>query len=80
MSGQTPSFILGGSVHHLRRQPPSAGGAPGGLVTKKSGVLNLGVEGMMLVGAVVRLCRHPHHRQCGYEHRQSSAADPWAAR
>ena len=38
--------------------------ATGELVTEKSGVLNLGIEGMMLVGAVDRLCRDHDHRQC----------------
>ncbi|MDZ8078974.1 MAG: ABC transporter permease [Nostoc sp. DcaGUA01] len=49
MNIQTISFIISDSI---RAATPLIFAALGELVTEKSGVLNLGVEGMMLVGAV----------------------------
>ncbi len=49
MNIQTISFIISDSI---RAATPLIFAALGELITEKSGVLNLGVEGMMLVGAV----------------------------
>ncbi|MFN6513465.1 MAG: ABC transporter permease [Nostoc sp. CreGUA01] len=49
MNIQTISFIISDSI---RAATPLIFASLGELVTEKSGVLNLGVEGMMLVGAV----------------------------
>ncbi len=49
MNIQTISFIISDSI---RAATPLIFAALGELVTEKSGVLNLGIEGMMLVGAV----------------------------
>ncbi|MET1026361.1 MAG: ABC transporter permease, partial [Dongiaceae bacterium] len=49
MSPEAINFIL--SV--ITAATPLLLAATGELVTEKSGVLNLGVEGMMLVGAVI---------------------------
>ena len=47
--------------------------ATGELVTEKSGVLNLGVEGMMLVGAIVGFATTRRHRQRAARHRRGAA-------
>jgi simple sugar transport system permease protein len=55
MSGDLLDAIVVILVATMRAGTPLALAALGELVTEKSGVLNLGVEGMMLVGAVVAI-------------------------
>ena len=60
-------------VGTIRAGTPLVFAALGELIAEKSGVLNLGVEGMMLVGAVAGLHRHGADRQplCRHPRRHS---------
>ncbi len=53
--------------------------ATGELVTEKSGVLNLGVEGMMLVGAIIgfAVTRHDRQRHARHRRRRGWPASAW---
>ena len=56
--GMSVDFIIAAIITVVGLTTPILLAGIGELVVEKSGVLNLGVEGMMLIGRHLRLCGH----------------------
>ena len=62
------SFVIGVLVGALQAGTSVLYAALGEVIVERAGVINLGLEGSMLMGAVGRLCRHlPDGQRLGWD-------------